>query len=140
MERIRVGRERPLFVSRGFWSRQQNIAVRRRSCHCSHYRLVAFSVDFSAPNIAKPFHVGHLRSTIIGAFLANLHEACGWKAVRWNYLGDWGKQFGLLAVGFQMYGNEKELEENAVQHLFEVGQVFKFILAGLLVPSKGKTG
>ena len=52
-------------------------------------------VEFSSPNIAKPFHAGHLRSTIIGGFLANLHEACGWDVIRMNYLGDWGKQFGL---------------------------------------------
>jgi arginyl-tRNA synthetase len=53
-------------------------------------------VEFSSPNIAKPFHAGHLRSTIIGGFLANLHETCGWDVIRMNYLGDWGKQFGML--------------------------------------------
>lgn len=52
-------------------------------------------VEFSSPNIAKPFHAGHLRSTIIGGFLANLHEICGWDVIRMNYLGDWGKQFGF---------------------------------------------
>jgi len=52
-------------------------------------------VEFSSPNIAKPFHAGHLRSTIIGGFLSNLYESCGWEVIRMNYLGDWGKQFGM---------------------------------------------
>ncbi|KAH8360114.1 hypothetical protein KR093_010847, partial [Drosophila rubida] len=58
-------------------------------------------VEFSSPNIAKPFHVGHLRSTIIGNVLANLHQHLGYSTTRLNYLGDWGTQFGLLALGVQ---------------------------------------
>ncbi|KAM8703277.1 hypothetical protein ACLKA7_007972 [Drosophila subpalustris] len=59
-------------------------------------------VEFSSPNIAKPFHVGHLRSTIIGNVLANLHQHLGYRTTRLNYLGDWGTQFGLLALGVQL--------------------------------------
>ncbi|KAK7908865.1 arginyl-trna synthetase protein [Apiospora marii] len=77
-------------------------------------------VEFSSPNIAKPFHAGHLRSTIIGGFLANLYEAAGWDVVRINYLGDWGKQYGLLALGFEKYGNEEELTKDPINHLFQV--------------------
>ncbi|GAA5980906.1 hypothetical protein JCM11641_005480 [Rhodosporidiobolus odoratus] len=77
-------------------------------------------VEFSSPNIAKPFHAGHLRSTIIGAFLANLYEANGYAVLRMNYLGDWGKQFGILAVGFERYGSEEALEKDAITHLYEV--------------------
>ncbi|EMR10587.1 arginine-tRNA ligase [Pneumocystis murina B123] len=77
-------------------------------------------IDFGSPNIAKPFHAGHLRSTIIGAFVSNIHEFCSWKVVRLNYLGDWGKQFGLLAIGFQLYGNEEALESDPIQHLYDV--------------------
>ncbi len=49
--------------------------------------------EYSSPNIAKPFHAGHLRSTVIGSFLAKLHKACGYTVISENYLGDWGKQF-----------------------------------------------
>ncbi|KAK9477239.1 hypothetical protein V1514DRAFT_343990 [Lipomyces japonicus] len=77
-------------------------------------------VEFSSPNIAKPFHAGHLRSTIIGGFLSSLHERLGFDVVRLNYLGDWGKQFGLLAIGFQKFGSETELEQDPINHLFKV--------------------
>ncbi len=77
-------------------------------------------VEFSSPNIAKAFHAGHLRSTIIGAFIANLYETAGWDVVRINYLGDWGKQFGLLAVGWEKYGSEELLEAQPLKHLLDV--------------------
>jgi arginyl-tRNA synthetase len=77
-------------------------------------------VEFSSPNIAKPFHAGHLRSTIIGGFLANLYEGAGWDVVRMNYLGDWGKQYGVLAIGFDLFGSEEELVKNPIGHLYDI--------------------
>ncbi|KAE8447908.1 hypothetical protein EG329_009980 [Mollisiaceae sp. DMI_Dod_QoI] len=77
-------------------------------------------IEFSSPNIAKPFHAGHLRSTIIGGFLSNLYEGLGWDVIRVNYLGDWGKQYGLLALGFEKYGNEEALLLDPINHLYEI--------------------
>ena len=77
-------------------------------------------IDFGSPNIAKSFHAGHLRSTIIGGFLANIYEYCGWDVVRLNYLGDWGKQYGVLAVGYQAFGSDEALKQDPVGHLFDV--------------------
>ena len=71
-------------------------------------------IDYSSPNIAKPMHIGHLRSTIIGETLANLYEALGYKVIRWNYLGDWGTQFGKLIVAYKLWGKKKEIEKNPI--------------------------
>lgn len=77
-------------------------------------------VEFASPNIAKPFHAGHLRSTIIGGFLANIYTVMGWDVIKMNYLGDWGKQYGLLAVGYEYFGNEESLLKDPINHLYDV--------------------
>ncbi|XP_068609597.1 probable arginine--tRNA ligase, mitochondrial [Brachionichthys hirsutus] len=77
-------------------------------------------VEYSSPNIAKKFHAGHLRSTIIGNFIGNLKQSLGNSVIRMNYLGDWGMQFGLLGAGFAQFGCQEKLKRNALQHLFEV--------------------
>lgn len=77
-------------------------------------------VEFSSPNIAKPFHLGHLRSTIIGNCVANMLEAYEHKVIRINYLGDWGTQFGFLKLGMDMANlPEEKIQKNPIMHLFD---------------------
>jgi arginyl-tRNA synthetase len=76
------------------------------------------TMDYSSPNIAKPIAFHHIRSTVIGHAIANLYRHQGWKVEGINYLGDWGKQFGLVAVGLQEYGDPARRKDMA--HLVEV--------------------
>ncbi len=74
-------------------------------------------VDFSSPNVAKPMHVGHIRSTVIGDSLARILSALGHRVVRDNHLGDWGTQFGMIIWGWKTAGNEDELAADPVGEL-----------------------
>jgi len=77
-------------------------------------------IDMSSPNIAKPFGIGHLRSTIIGNSIGKICEANGFEVVKINYLGDWGTQFGKVIFGFKKWGSEAKLKKNPVEHLYEL--------------------
>jgi arginyl-tRNA synthetase len=77
-------------------------------------------VEFSSPNIAKPFGFGHLRSTIIGNSIAKICDFQGFKVIKINYLGDWGTQFGKLLLGYEKFGNEKKLHKDPMKHLLEI--------------------
>lgn len=74
-------------------------------------------IDFSSPNIAKPMHVGHLRSTIIGAALQRIHDLLGYRTVGINHVGDWGSQFGKLVVALQRWGHTIDLETDPIRAL-----------------------
>mgnify|MGYP001260578436 CR=1 FL=1 len=76
--------------------------------------------DLSSPNIAKPFSMGHLRSTVIGQAIANLAEKCGYHAVRINYIGDWGTQFGKLIAAYKKWGSEEAVKSNPISELFKL--------------------
>ncbi len=77
-------------------------------------------VEYSSPNIAKPFHIGHAFTTILGQALANLYEAIGYHVIRMNHLGDYGTQFGKLIVAWRLWGDEKALAEAPIQELTRV--------------------
>lgn len=77
-------------------------------------------IDFSSPNIAKPFSMGHLRSTVIGNALANISEKNGYDAVRVNHLGDWGTQFGKLIVAYRLWGEKGAIEKAPIKELLKL--------------------
>ena len=77
-------------------------------------------IDFSSPNIAKPFSMGHLRSTVIGNALANIAEKNGYTTVRVNHLGDWGTQFGKLIVAYGLWGTKDAIAQAPIQELLKL--------------------
>ena len=74
-------------------------------------------VEYSQPNIAKQLHTGHLRNTVLGSAVANVLEFSGWRVIRWNYLGDWGTQFGKLIVAYKRWGKKSVIEKNPIEEL-----------------------
>lgn len=77
-------------------------------------------IDYSAPNIAKPFHIGHLRSTVIGNALYNIYKYLGYKVVGINHLGDYGTQFGKLIEGYKLWKDEYDIENNPIDELTKI--------------------
>ena len=77
-------------------------------------------VEYSSPNIAKPFHVGHLRSTVIGHALYNVYKYLGYNTISINHLGDYGTQFGKLIEGYKLWGNEYDLDDKPIDKLVEI--------------------
>ena len=77
-------------------------------------------LDYSSPNVAKPFHIGHLGTTVIGHSLKKLHEFAGYKCVGINYLGDWGTQFGKLITAYRLWGDAADIEAGGIDKLVEL--------------------
>jgi len=77
-------------------------------------------LDYSSPNVAKPFHIGHLGTTVIGHALRKLHEFAGYECYGINYLGDWGTQFGKLIVAYRKWGSREAVEEGGIDKLVEL--------------------
>ncbi len=77
-------------------------------------------IDYSSPNIAKPFHIGHLKTTVIGGALYNIYKYLGYNVIGVNHLGDYGTQFGKLIEGYKLWGNEYDLSENPIDKLAEI--------------------
>ena len=82
---------------------------------CGNGRTVV--LDYSSPNVAKPFHIGHLGTTVIGHSLKLLHEFAGYKCIGINHLGDWGTQFGKLIVAYRKWGSKEAVEQNEIDEL-----------------------
>lgn len=78
------------------------------------------TIDYSSPNIAKPFSMGHLRSTVIGNALALISEKSGFRVLRINHLGDWGTQFGKLIVAYKLWGHEEEVKQQPIKELLNL--------------------
>ena len=78
------------------------------------------TIDLSSPNIAKPFSVGHLRSTVIGDAISNIYKKMGYNTIKINHLGDWGKQFGLLMVAYKKWGSKEAVEANPIDELLKL--------------------
>ena len=78
------------------------------------------TIDLSSPNIAKPFSVGHLRSTVIGDALSNIFRKMSYNTIKINHLGDWGKQFGLLMVAYKKWGSKEAVEANPIDELLKL--------------------
>ncbi|WP_299033477.1 arginine--tRNA ligase [uncultured Anaerococcus sp.] len=77
-------------------------------------------LDFSSVNIAKPFHIGHIRSTVIGDALRNIHEFLGYNTVASNYIGDYGTQFGTMIAAYKLWGDDDKLKQNPIQELLNL--------------------
>ena len=87
-------------------------------------------LDYSSPNVAKPFHIGHLGTTVIGHSLKKLHEFAGYNCIGINYLGDWGTQFGKLILAYRMWGSREAVETGGIDELVSLYVRINNVISG----------
>lgn len=118
-----VGAYINFFVNKGVYAEQVLSAVLEQKENYGKSDMGAGKtvvIDYSSPNIAKPFHVGHLRSTVIGNAIYKIHEALGYHVEGVNHLGDWGTQFGKLIVAYKNWGSKEAVEKDGIQELMRI--------------------
>lgn len=111
-----------LFLDQALVTNQvlQSITTDQQQYGSKNSKLEKIVIDFSSPNIAKPFSMGHLRSTVIGNALANIAEKNGYEAIRINHLGDWGTQFGKLIIAYKLWGNKDKILAAPIEELLKI--------------------
>ena len=121
--------ERVEIAGPGFINITLTIAARlklllRAKAYCSPQEIrkdeAPVIVEYSHPNIAKPLGVHHILSTVIGQAIANLHRHLGYNTISWNYIGDWGTQFGKLAVAMEKWGEDKPTKDYTLDELLDL--------------------
>ncbi len=108
------------FANKEFYQKEMIDPILKQKESYGHSRIgkgEKILIEYSSPNIAKPFHIGHFRATIIGNALKKIYLALGYKCIGINYLGDWGTQFGKLITAFKKWGNEAKLKKDPIKYL-----------------------
>lgn len=108
------------FINKGAFAKAilENIITKKDDCIKTDMgKGETVCIDYSSPNIAKPFHIGHLRSTVIGNSLCRIYDCLGYKTVGINHLGDWGTQFGKLISAYKHWGSREEVENKGIDEL-----------------------
>src|SRR5665213_854732 len=95
-----------------------------RRCRCAAAPPRTYIVDYSSPNVAKPMHVGHIRSTVIGDALKHTLHFLGHRVIADNHIGDWGTQFGMIIYGYKHFLDRAAYESRSVE---ELGQLYRVV-------------
>ncbi|MBO5352468.1 MAG: arginine--tRNA ligase [Lachnospiraceae bacterium] len=110
-----------MFLDRAAYVKQCLTVVSQENCGMKQPgKGKTICMDYSSPNIAKNFHVGHLRTTVIGNSLYKIYEKLGYRVVRINHLGDWGTQFGKLIVAYKRWSSKEAVEEKGIEELLRI--------------------